>query len=126
MIWENPSNVYHYFLGNYRYKIYYSRYFKWLMRKHIRQQIAWRITVMDKECYNNGSCKICGCETIHLQCANKSCDKPCYPEMMSRYDWKYFKYGSFKDKHGLWFIDRITNKLLLVKETSYGHTISDN
>lgn len=61
------------------------------MRKHIREQIDWRIEVMDKECYNAGSCKMCGCETTALQMANKACDKPCYPKMMTQWEWDWYK-----------------------------------
>lgn len=59
---------------------------------------------MAKECYINGSCKLCGCTTTALQMAAKPCDNPCYPEMMSKTKWKEFKVGSltFMDKNGLW------------------------
>lgn len=33
---------------------------------------------MDPICYGNGECKICGCQTTHLQMADKACDKPYY------------------------------------------------
>lgn len=46
---------------------------------------------MDKECYNSGQCKICGCKTTALQLANKPCDKPCYPSMMSKKNWNKIK-----------------------------------
>jgi len=57
------------------------------MRKHIREQIEFRIYIMDHECYEQGSCKLCGCPTTKLQMANKACDKPCYPEMYSKKEW---------------------------------------
>lgn len=59
---------------------------------------------MDSTCYSQGSCKLCGCTTIALQCANKPCDAPCYPTMMSKSKWKYFKEGKglFSDSNGLW------------------------
>ena len=50
---------------------------------------------MDQECYNAGECKICGCQTTALQMADKACDKPCYPEMLSRKNWKSLKEGLF-------------------------------
>lgn len=83
----NIVNIYSYFIGNYRYKLYYSKY-KFLIRKHILEQIEYRINSMDQECYNNGQCKICGCKTTALQMANKACDKPCYPLMVSKKFWK--------------------------------------
>jgi len=80
-------DVWHYFLGNYRYFFYYRPKLSWLIRVHIREQISYRITWMDSECYSNGSCKICGCETTALQMCNKQCDKPCYPPMMDKDQW---------------------------------------
>lgn len=93
------NDIFAYLLGNYREYFYYggwwSRKFafiawlrKRMIRKHIKEQIAWRITVMDIDCYSNGSCKICGCDTPALQMANKACDKPCYPKMMNKEQWK--------------------------------------
>lgn len=86
----NIKNIVAYITGNLRYQLYYSD-FKFLIRKHIREQIDWRIEIMDKECFNNGSCTICGCSTTALQMANKACDKPCYPKMMNRRQWKSLK-----------------------------------
>ena len=80
-------DVISYIQGTIRYKLFYSN-FKGLIRKHIREQIEFRIMVMDKECYNNGSCTICGCTTTALQMANKPCDKPCYPKMYCKRAWK--------------------------------------
>jgi hypothetical protein len=85
------SNWWAFIQGKFRYKIYYSEFFKWLMRDFIREQIAWRISVMDRECYTKGSCKICGCDTTALQMADKPCPKPCYPEMMSKKAWERIK-----------------------------------
>lgn len=82
-------NIYHFTVGTIRYKLYYSKY-SWLIRKHIAEQIEYRISVMDEECYKNGSCKICGCKTTALQMASKQCPKPCYPPMMNKKDWKDF------------------------------------
>lgn len=80
-------NIWAYIQGNLRYKLYYSNTWGWLMRKHIREQIDWRIHIMDRECYKTGSCKLCGCHTTQLQMANKRCDKPCYPTIMSKGTW---------------------------------------
>lgn len=86
----NLKNIKAYIQGKVRYALYYS-WFSFLIPKHIREQIDWRVEIMDKECFDNGSCKICGCETIALQMANKQCPKPCYPEMASRSAWKALK-----------------------------------
>lgn len=88
------TNIMAYIQGNIRYKLYYSR-FRFLIRLHIREQIDLRIRFMDKECYENGSCKLCGCSTTALQMADKQCDKPCYPPMMNKEDWIGFKKGSY-------------------------------
>ena len=41
------KNIFYYFQGHLRYKLYYSR-FKFLVRKHIREQYEYRIGVMDR------------------------------------------------------------------------------
>ena len=46
---------------------------------------------MDPECYEEGYCKMCGCNTTALQMADKPCNKPCYPKMMGKKDWENFK-----------------------------------
>ncbi len=58
-----------------------------MIRDHIKEQIDYRIEVMDRDCYNQGSCIICGCSTTALQMADKACDKPCYPPMMKKKEW---------------------------------------
>lgn len=93
---EQPLiSIWYYIQGNYRYKVYYSKWRKFLMRKHIIQQIVFRMRVMNSECYNRGSCIKCGCMTTQLQ----MCDKPCegleYPPMLSRTEWSKFVMGGF-------------------------------
>lgn len=83
-------DVWFYVQGNVRYKLYYSKY-KWLMRRHIREQIEFRIQRMKPECYIEGACTICGCETVKLQMAYKTCEGHCYPVLMGAGDWKHFK-----------------------------------
>lgn len=88
-------NIVAYIQGNLRYKLYYSRLLygvdlSWLLPKWLKEQIELRIDSMDRQCYNEGSCKICGCKTTALQFANKACDKPCYPSMLSRKQWEIF------------------------------------
>lgn len=86
----NLRNIKAYLQGTIRYKLYYSR-FKFLIPKHIREQIDVRINSMDPQCYNEGQCKLCGCTTTALQMANKACDKPCYPKMIKRNVWRFIK-----------------------------------
>lgn len=84
------KNIYYFLQGNLRYKLFYSK-FVFLIPNHILEQIYFRINKMDKKCYNDGQCKICGCSTIALQMANKSCPKPCYPKMMNKRQWNNYK-----------------------------------
>lgn len=132
------SDIWHYLLGHYRYKLYYNRKQElkdhnalksklgfdiltnppkhFLMRQHIYEQIIKRIQWMDRECFDQGSCKICGCGTTALQMANKSCDKPCYPPMMNKRDWKEFKaykpyYANRRQLYSnIWILDKFTNR----------------
>lgn len=84
-------DVWFYVQGNIRYKLYYSKY-RWLLRKYIREQIEYRIQRMKPECYEQGSCIMCGCETTMLQMADKQCDGKCYPKMFVKAgSWKHFK-----------------------------------
>ena len=87
---ELLNNIKAYITGNYRYTFYYSKHFKFVIRKHIMEQIQWRIMAMDRKCFTAGSCQECGCLTTALQMANKACNKPCYPKMMGKKDWRNF------------------------------------
>ena len=84
------SDIFAYMQGYYRYNLYYSK-LSFLIRMHILEQIRWRITVMDIDCFEAGSCKVCGCDTTALQMANKACGKPCYPKMMNKNVWNKYK-----------------------------------
>lgn len=79
-----------YIVGMTRYHLYYSKG-KFLLPLHIVEQFEFRVKVMNRECYESGSCISCGCQTTALQFANKTCDNVCYPVMMGRSDWNKFK-----------------------------------
>ena len=116
----NIKNIYSYIIGNYRYKLYYSKNFSWLMRNFIKRQITLRINSMDEECFNNGQCKMCECKTTALQMANKECDKPCYPKILSKKNWYKFTLNSFFGVGIIidgkkWIIDLENNKFKLYK-----------
>lgn len=84
------SDIIDYFRSQVRYYMYYHK--KHWLKPHILEQISFRINLMmDKECYNRGSCKICGCKTTYLQMANKSCEGECYPHIMTKSEWEKFK-----------------------------------
>lgn len=93
--------------------LYYSKY-KHCIKKHILEQINYRVNSMDKKCYDNGQCNKCGCETIALQMANKACDKPCYPEMIKKSKWEEVKKKKkviyVDKKSGFWIIDNKKQK----------------
>ena len=104
-------DIWYYIQGNVRYKIINSS-FKKLIRKHILEQIELRISNMNRECYNNGECVMCGCATTALQMCDKSCKGLCYPRMMSKKEWLAFKDGDIlKDKEYYW----ILNNFVFVK-----------
>lgn len=93
-----------FFVGNLRYNLYYSINWKWLIRKHIKQQIDYRIKVMNPLCYTSGACIKCGCQTTHLQMANRTCDGMEYPPIVSRKQWILFCVGdiSISERDYLW------------------------
>lgn len=116
---ERPLiDVWHYLIGQLRFKIYYSKikFLRKLIRSHILVQIKWRIEVMDRDCFYNGTCKKCGCETTALQMASKSCEKPCYPRIMNKEEWKQFEKGGFiSDVWGRWTISLMNRKPILIR-----------
>ena len=77
--------------GTLRYRFYYSKWFGFLIQKHIREQIDCRIKSMREICYKQGYCEECGCKTTHLQMANKSCAGYCYPSLYSKKGWQNLK-----------------------------------
>ncbi len=117
------KDVYHYLLGNYRYKLYYNKVLSRFLRSHIFEQIKYRIEWMDSTCYHNGSCKLCGCMTTQLQMANKKCEGDCYPPMMNKGEWEYYKAGGFiKDSSGNFYWLR--NPMLSKPEKVTGNVIA--
>ena len=91
----NVRNVIAYAQGNVRYFLYYKPSLKFLIPVHIREQIEYRINSMNSECYASGNCVKCGCKTTALQMANKPCEGNCYPEMLNRKTWKFFRDTNF-------------------------------
>lgn len=84
------DDIKHYIVGTLRHRLYWS-WFRFLLPKHIIEQFHFRVRVMNRECYNRGTCVKCGCNTTALQMANKKCDGDCYPPMMSKSEWAKFK-----------------------------------
>lgn len=112
----NLKNIISYLQGKIRYKLFYSN-FAFLIPKHIREQIQYRINSMDLDCYTQGQCKLCGCQTTALQMANKACDKPCYPKMLNKNFWDKIKtgrkFGWEQPEEIYWTVD--TNKLKFIR-----------
>lgn len=97
------AEVVDFFRAELRYFIYYKYYdLDWLMQDHIREQIDFRIDIMmDRKCYNDGQCKVCGCTTPDLQFTNASCKGHCYPCIVDKKTWKQFKdAGVIKERYG--------------------------
>lgn len=110
-------NVKSFFQGNFRYNLYYSKSIiginlRGLIRPFIREQIETRVSSMDYQCYSEGKCKICQCQTTQLQFASKACDKPCYPHMLSKFQWERLKSG----KH---IYDKVTGKYWILKDNKF-------
>ena len=103
---HNLKDILYYLQGNIRYQIFYSK-FAFLIREHIRLQIAARINSMNLECYNSGSCIKCGCNTTHLQMCNKPCEDYCYPRMLNKKEWKNIQTKFYKDDklNQVWILD---------------------
>jgi hypothetical protein len=105
------KNIIAYIQGNIRYQLYYSK-FNWLISANVREQIKFRINTMEKKCYDQGSCIMCGCTTTALQMANKSCDKPCYPPIMKWNKWlKFISEKPVVINGNIWQKKTITNQL---------------
>lgn len=99
------KDIWYYIQGNIRYRLYYSKYFSWLIREHIYQQIDFRIDIMNPKCFMTATCVLCGCKTTALQMADKSCDKPCYPPMTNKENWELLKKGQeIEIKGDIWKI----------------------
>lgn len=86
---RNPKLMWNYFIGNYRSFLYSSRIP--LIRKHIREQYEWRLTLANKECLDNGSCIKCGCKTPNLLFSPEACEGACYSRLVSKKLWKKIK-----------------------------------
>jgi hypothetical protein len=126
-------DVYHFLLGNYRYKLYYSKDSTGavraygskhpLMRQHIWEQIKYRIKNMNTDCFSNGSCIHCGCNTTELQMANKPCKGLEYPPMMNKDNWRLYQKSMYSPRYRgyTWMYQPIAQETLLFKETHNSH-----
>ena len=100
--YNQPEDAFYFFQGIFRYWIYKRAYLKWLLRWHIRDQYESR-KVWAQDCYFAGECRCCGCRTPEVFFADKACSagkpkyahcqikQPCYPKLMSRTAWYWYK-----------------------------------
>lgn len=67
---------------------------------HVYEQIIWRrfeVARLSPECWNSGSCKVCGCEILGKTMEDRECSAGeinlplCYPAMMKAEDWNTYK-----------------------------------
>ena len=116
------TNIKSYIVGTLRYKLYYSKYKKFI-RKHILEQIDFRIDYMEPECFNNGVCIKCGCTTTALQMANKSCNGECYPIMMDKKTWYQFKeHNPIEQNKTTWILD-VKNDILIKRKDLFTYGV---
>lgn len=118
------NKVLAYLQGYTRYFLFYSRFYL-LIPKHIREQIEYRINSMDIQCYEEGQCKLCGCDTTALQMTDKRCDKPCYPILVDKSTWKHLLEGggyieNFKGGK-VWFLN--TDKQVFINNKTEDYVL---
>ena len=61
---------------------------------HRREQWNWRIKQVRLQspiCLEQGSCRVCGCDTEGLILSDPPCEGNCFPKMMTARDWENFK-----------------------------------
>lgn len=90
------SDTVNYLFSQYRYLIYYHKLPQFLMRSYIREQIDFRLKVMNSTCYDQGACVHCGCTTTNLQMSNRICEGEEYPPLLTQREWHLFKEGKCK------------------------------
>lgn len=72
-------------------RVFLLKYAPSLVRKHIKEQYEWRLIKANPECLKQGQCVYCSCKTPDVQLANKPCWSGCYPPMMNKVHWNWFK-----------------------------------
>jgi len=82
----NLSNIKGFLQGHYR---MFKEEFG-ILEVHIGEQFDYRLGIMSEECIKNGECP-CECPFPAKQIEDRSCEKECYPDMMSKEDWESFK-----------------------------------
>jgi len=127
---EHPlKDLKSFFQGNLRYQLYYSqdKFPHSLMRPHIRKQIQLRIHNMNPQCFKEGQCIHCGCETTALQMATRPCEGLEYPPLIpSKQSWVNFLHGNYTaralidSEEYAWSFNPQTKNLSLFKKRPEG------
>ena len=85
------DKIYSYTTGNSRYLMYRIPVVALIIPKHIREQFEIRKKSADLVCSLLGKCKECGCKTPALHFADQACEGLCYPDFLSKEDFKALK-----------------------------------
>jgi hypothetical protein len=59
------------------------------LEQHVKEQILYREE--NSQCNLLDACKSCGCKIPELFYAKKACNEGCYPELMDKQSWEYYK-----------------------------------
>lgn len=80
--------------GNINYWLYYSKRFGWLLSKHIREQIEYRMGGLDMACIEHDACLMdnCGCQLSKVIMSNKNTCTSCkFYKFKNSRDWELYK-----------------------------------
>ena len=58
---------------------------------YIKEQIWYRLSVMNPACIEKKACIMCGCEFLGLSMIEDACKGNCYPKIMTLNIWDMFK-----------------------------------
>lgn len=73
-------------------RIIIGRLFKLPM--HIQEQVAYRHSLCENDCFIEGKCKHCGCSPWAKAFGTESCnDGERFPDLMNDIDWTKYKKG---------------------------------
>lgn len=93
--YEKPAkitwkNIKKYIQGNFNKLL--RKVFK--IKSHREEQYVWRMEQIKEKsfkCFEDGVCRICGCDTEGLALSDPPCEGNCFPEIMNEIEWKQYK-----------------------------------
>jgi hypothetical protein len=66
--------------------------------KHIQEQVAYRHSLCQEDCFTVGRCKYCGCDPWAKAFADESCNEgERFPNLMNDDEWDRFKSNKYKE-----------------------------